>query len=80
MNLGVNSGKPSISIADVDGQGAAGITFAKTGPSLNLQDASGFSTVIGSSQIGDPARPAQPSSAASIVLLGRDKKVIWRAP
>jgi hypothetical protein len=80
MNLGVNSGKPSISIADADGQGAAGITFAKTGPSLNLQDASGFSTVIGSSQIDDPTRPTQPSSAASIVLLGRDKKVIWRAP
>ena len=68
MNLEVNSGKPSISIADVDGQGLQESLLQRHGPSLNLQDASGFSTVTGSSQIGDPARPTQPSCAASIVL------------
>jgi hypothetical protein len=80
MNLGVNSGEPSISIVDSEGQGGAGITFGKNGPSLKLEDGNGFSTVVGTSQIEDPDRPAQQTSAASVVLFGKDKKVIWRAP
>ena len=80
MNLGVNSGNPSISILDADGHGGAGINFGKSGPSLELEDGKGFSAVIGTSQIENPDRQAQQTSAASVVLFDKDKKVIWRAP
>ena len=80
MNLGINSGNPSVSIVAADGQGGAAINFGKNGPSLNLQDGNGFSTLIGASQTKNPNRQVQKTSAASIVLFDKDKKVIWKAP
>ena len=81
MNLGVNSGNPSISILDADGQGGAGITFGKNGPSLSLEDGNGFSAVVGTSQIDNSSDgQARYTSAASVVLFDKKKKVIWRAP
>ena len=81
MNLGVNSGNPSISIADAEGQGSAGLTFGKTGPSLRLADGEGFSTVVGTSQIEKPGEgQAQYSSAASVVLYDKNRKILWKAP
>ena len=80
MNLGINSGNPSISVLNADGQGGAGMSFGKNGPSLKLQDGNGFSTVVGASQIENRSRQAQSTSAASVVLFDKDNKVIWQAP
>jgi len=81
MNLGVNSGSPSVSIQDADRQGSAGLTFGKNGPSLSLEDGNGFSTVVGTSQIENPSdSQARYTSAAAVVLFDTNKKVIWRAP
>lgn len=80
MNLGVNSGNPSVSILDADGQGGATINVGKNGASLKLEDGKGFSAVVGTSPIENPDRQAQQTSAASVVLFDKDKKVIWRAP
>jgi len=80
MNLGINSGNPSISIVDSDGQGGAGLNFGKNGPSLKLEDGRGFSAVMGTSQVENPDRQAQYTTTASITLFDKDKKVIWRAP
>ncbi len=80
MNLGINSGNPSISIVDSDGQGGAGLNFGKNGPSLKLEDGRGFSAVMGTSQVENPDRQAQYTSTASVTLFDKDKKVIWRAP
>lgn len=81
MNLGVDSGDPAVSMASAAANGGAGIDFAKGGPSLTLKDGAGFSTVVGATEL-DPfaGTGANHRSAASIVLLDKDKKVIWQAP
>jgi hypothetical protein len=81
MNLGVNSGSPSISILNADGQGGAGLTFGKNGPSLSLEDGNGFSTVVGTSEIENASDGQRRyTSAASIVLFDKGKRVLWKAP
>jgi hypothetical protein len=81
MTLGVDSGDPSLSMIGADGEGGAGITFGKDGPSLTLEDSKGFSTVLGSTQLQNAANnESQHRSAASVVLLDKDKKVMWRTP
>src|SRR4029077_8822292 len=73
MNLGINSGNPSVSILDADGRGGAGITFAKNGPSLKLEDGNGFSAVVGTSPIQNTDRHDKYTSAASVTLFDKDK-------
>jgi hypothetical protein len=80
LNLSTDSGNPDISMIAAQGNGEARITFNEYGPSFTLQDATGFSTIVG----GAPAEKASSHksgiSGASIVLLAREKKVIWRLP
>jgi hypothetical protein len=81
MNLGLDSGNPDISMIGAEGKGAAGITFRERGPSLTLEDAEGFSTIVGATQLEKPTNTrAHLTSAASIILLDKDKKVIWQTP
>ena len=81
MNLGLDSGKPDISLMGAEGNGGARITFGENGPTLTLEDAKEFSTIVGAAQLEKPANSgARQKSAASIVLLDKDKKVIWQTP
>jgi hypothetical protein len=50
-------------------------------PELRLTDESGFSAAMGSVDL-ETARSGEKhkTSAASLVLLGKDGKAIWRAP
>ena len=81
MNLGVDSAEPALSMTDAEGSGRAGITFEKDGPSLTLQDAQGFSAIVGTTQLSTQAKDRYGhTSAASVVLLDKHNKVIWRAP
>jgi hypothetical protein len=81
MNLGVNSGDPAFSMIDAEGSGRAGVAFAKDGPSLTLEDAKGFSTVVGTTQLETPVNgEAHHTSAASVIFFDKNKKVIWQAP
>ena len=81
MNLGVNSGDPAFSMIDAEGSGRAGVAFANDGPSLTLEDAKGFSTVVGTTQLETPANgEAHHTSAASVIFFDKNKKVIWQAP
>ena len=81
MNLGLDSGCPDISMIGADGNGGAKITFKEFGPSFHLDGANGSSTIIGAAQFEKSTnRKANLTSAASIVLLDKDKNVIWRTP
>ncbi|MGH9745090.1 MAG: hypothetical protein ACRD59_03125 [Candidatus Acidiferrales bacterium] len=81
MTLAVDSGDPSLSIVDADGNGGAAIAFSKDGPGLTLVDGKGFSAVVGATQLKDSTGgDAKHTSAASIVLLDKAKMVLWRAP
>lgn len=49
----------------------------KTGPLLRIWDRRGFEATLGGV---DRYSPLYPTSAASLVLVGKDGKVVWRAP
>jgi len=81
MNLGVDFGNPAISMAGAGGNGGADIAFSSSGPAMTVQDAKGFSTVLGAAQLkATPGADAKQSSAASVILLDRSGKIIWKAP
>jgi hypothetical protein len=64
-----------------EGNGEAGITFREFGPSLSLVDAKGFSTIVGATQLEKSSGTVRRStSAASVMLLEPNKKVIWQTP
>ena len=81
MNLGVDTGNPDISMAGAEGSGEARITFGDDGPTMKLEDAKGSSAILGATKLEKPAKRAvHPPSAASLILLDKDKKVIWQTP
>jgi hypothetical protein len=81
MNLGVDLGNPAIAIAGADGNGGAEISFSPSGPAIKLQDRDGFSTVLGAAQLkATPRGEAKHPSAASVILLDKAGKIIWKAP
>lgn len=81
MNLGVDLGKPAIAMAGTHGIGRVDIAVSSFGPALTVQDANGFSTVVGEAQLETPpGADAKQSSAASVILQDKSGKVIWKAP
>ncbi len=59
----------------------ATLSYTKDGPSLELEDAQGYSTVVGSASLVTPTTgETHQTSAASLVLFSKDKHVIWKAP
>jgi hypothetical protein len=78
MNIGVEIGEPAIAM--VGQGGSAEIGFSQLGPGLTVQDANGFSAIVGvpkTAGAGD-AKVHSPS-AVSLILLDKTKKVIWKA-
>ncbi len=60
---------------------AAGLKAGKGGPSLSLRDAEGSRATLGSQAAEDLAPGTAPNpSAASLVLLDKEKNVVWKAP
>ena len=47
LNLSVDSENPDISMIAAEGNGEERIAFSEHGPSFTLQDAMGFSTIVG---------------------------------
>lgn len=57
------------------------LTVPADGPSLELDDPNGFATQIGIAKLMTTSTgESHQTSAASIVLLGKDQKVLWSAP
>lgn len=75
-------GGPDQSISIGSGKGAFEIAVPASGiPSLTLNDADGFETDIGGTNLVTPSTGEKyATSAASIVMFGKGKKVIWQAP
>lgn len=81
MNLGLDLGKPAIAMAASEAGGTAEISFSTTGPAMSLHDGQGFSTTIGASQPkAQTGGEARQTSAASVILLDKSGKIIWKAP
>jgi hypothetical protein len=72
---------PGLVLGDANGKLRAELGVTSNGPGLQLNDASGFETDIGVTDLITPANgETHTTSAASIVLFGKDKKVLWSAP
>jgi hypothetical protein len=79
--LAVNSDGPILDLNGADGKSSAWLIVPSDGPWLQLNDANGFETDIGVTDLVTPATgETHKTSAASIVLLGKDRKVLWSAP
>jgi hypothetical protein len=57
------------------------VDLGEEGPSLDLKDDEGYSTTLGRTDLVTPASGRKERTpAASLVLLGKDQKVLWSAP
>jgi hypothetical protein len=77
--LSSNPPRPALVLLSADGSQAS--MQAGTSPSLRLADAQGYSTVVGSAEesyttTGETRR----TSAASLVMFGKDRRELWSAP
>ncbi len=76
---------PSITINDKEGGEAvldsSGATFRGDAPRITLTDDEGFQAVLGSTgTVETRTGRTNQTSAASLILFGKDEKVIWSAP
>jgi hypothetical protein len=72
---------PDFSMYDSKGNLRVDVVAPPGGPSMKLADENGFSTIIGSTDLLTLRTGRKEStSAASLVLFGKDGKVVWSAP
>lgn len=64
-----------------NGKSNATLSITGSGPSLEITDEAGFQTTIGNAEL-ETARTGEShkTSAASVILFDKDKKVLWKAP
>jgi hypothetical protein len=81
MSLGLDSGDPSVSMLASASNGGSGITVSAAEPSVVLKDRNGLSAILGAAQLkGPPGTEVKQTSTASVVLLDKSGKIIWKAP
>jgi hypothetical protein len=72
---------PAIRLYDEAGNTRAGLGLTSEGPYVRLSDSNGFATQIGSTDLVTPSTGERhKTSAASLVLFGKDDTVLWSAP
>lgn len=72
---------PGLSMGSTNGKSVISLRMASGEPQLNLTDEGQYETAIGVTDLITPTTGEKhTTSAASIVLFGKDKKVLWSAP
>lgn len=72
---------PDLSMYDASGQLRVDLVAPRGGPSLMLEDENGYSAIFGSTDLITPSTGRKEmTSAASLTLFGKGKKVMWSAP
>jgi len=72
---------PNIFLDDKDGVTRVSLGLIRNRPSLVIKDAQGFYAQLGSADlVTTRTGEERQTSAASLVLFGKDGKVIWSAP
>jgi hypothetical protein len=73
--------EPYLALTNTKNFGAVALKFYQGSPALELSNNKGFATVIGGTDL-TTARTGEShrTSAASIVMVGQDGNIIWRAP
>lgn len=81
VGVGVWKGVPGLTLYDESGKEVAAIQTERSGPSLKLEDERGYSAIFGTTDLIAPSTGRKEmTSAASLTLFGKDKKVLWSAP
>ena len=79
--LGVDRDGPGMAFSDANGDSRAYLRVVEGAPSLSLFDKEGFETTIGTKRLVTPSTgETHKTSAASMVMFDKDKKVPWKAP
>lgn len=66
---------------DIKHHSLVALTTWPVGPSLQVADQEGYSTIVGAAETESPVSgKSQETSAAAITLFGKSKDVIWTAP
>lgn len=73
-------GGANISMSDSIGEPRVFLATLGGKPSLELKDKEGFSAIFGSADLLTATGRKENTSAASIVLLGNDKNILWSVP
>ncbi len=72
---------PGLLLSGPDGKPGVKLYMSGDGPSLRMQDAEGFGTVVGTVDlVTEKTGEQHKRSAGSVVILGKDGKMIWSAP
>jgi hypothetical protein len=78
--LMIDGGTAGVQVQE-HGSARIGLFAARGMPGLDLADAAGYETQIGVADLKNPSTgETRRSSSASIVMLCKDKKLIWKAP
>ena len=79
--LGLFGGKSYLDVLGTDPKSLIELTVDPNGPTLSVSDQKGFSSVVGVADLEDVhTGETSKTSAASVVIFGKNGKVIWRAP
>ncbi len=74
-------GGPDFSMYDASGKLRVDLVAPVGEPSLKLEDENGYSAIFGSTDLVNPATGRkETTSAASLTLFGKDRKVLWSTP
>lgn len=82
VNLDLHSGDdPRLIFRDASGSTTVYLAGGSVDPFLSLSDGERFETTVGSTNIRTPSTgETHKTSAASVVLFGKDRTVLWSAP
>jgi hypothetical protein len=79
IRMELNHDQPKIALQDAQELPRLGLVIVNDEPSIGLEDPQGFSAVFGSTAFLGPGS-GRPTSAASLVLFGKDGAALWSAP
>jgi hypothetical protein len=81
LGLPYDGSLPFLTLNSESGSDRAQLSISDNGPLLKLADSAGFSSAVGTVDLVTTRTGEQhKTSAASLVLFGKDGKVLWSAP
>jgi len=81
VGMGIEGNVPKVVVQDADRKAVAQLSETSEGASFAIKDDKGYLTLIGTTDLITPRTgETHKTSAASVVLFDKDKKVLWQAP
>ena len=79
--LGASQRGPYLLFHDSNGSARAALALDNEQPRLQLSDSDGFTAILGSNTlVTGNSQAVQKTSAASLLLYGKEREILWRAP